>query len=263
MNIIFLCGSHPRHRYIANKLNDCGYLSGLVIEERGPHIPETPSDLGRPLTELYEEHFNRRAIAEKSFFGDQPFPSVASLNVAHKDLNSIKVHNFLSKMQPDLCISYGVHLISNKTLSFMGCDVWNIHGGLSPEYKGVITHFWPSYMLEPQMTGVTLHEISSKIDAGKIVHQTSADLVRGDGLHQLACRVVKKFSNELISVLRMKENGELKPSKKQTRTGKLWLNKDWRPEHLRLIYELYSDSIVDFYIDGELNQFEPKLIRQF
>jgi hypothetical protein len=32
---------------------------------------------------------------------------------------------------------------------------WNIHGGLSPWYRGAITHFWPSYMLEPQLTGMS------------------------------------------------------------------------------------------------------------
>ena len=35
----------------------------------------------------------------------------------------------------------------------------------------------PSYMLEPQMTGMTLHETTEHLDAGGIVHQTGVELV--------------------------------------------------------------------------------------
>ena len=49
---------------------------------------------------------------------------------------------------------------------------------LSPWYKGTATHFWPSYFLEPEFTGVAIHELSKKIDSGPLVHQVSGDLVQ-------------------------------------------------------------------------------------
>jgi methionyl-tRNA formyltransferase len=246
-----------------NQLYKNGYLSGLVVEEREPHIPEPPPGLDPTLSNLFTNHFRLRAEAESMFFNDPDFPRVPTLQISREELNSVKVHNFISESAPDLCISYGVHILSKKTLKVMECPAWNIHGGLSPEYKGRITHFWPSYMLEPQMTGVTLHEITPKIDAGAIIHQTSADLVRGDGLHKLSCRTIKKFSKEILRVLKLFALGKLKLPRKQRKNGKLWLYKDWRPEHLRVIYEQYNDKIVDLYLEGKIKQIEPQLVRQF
>ena len=48
----------------------------------------------------------------------------------------------------------------------------------------------------------------------------------------------------------------------QKTTGKLWLKKDWAPKHLKLIYGLYEDKIVNAYLNGELSQHLPKLIQQ-
>ena len=36
--------------------------------------------------------------------------------------------------------------------------------------------------------------------------------------------------------------------------------KDWRPEHLRLIYEVHADAIIDKVIDGHIQGREPNLI---
>ena len=59
------------------------------------------------------------------------------------------------------------------------------------------THFWPSYFLEPQMTGMTIHDLTQDIDGGNIIHQNSVSLVKGDSLHDLACRAVKEMGNDL------------------------------------------------------------------
>ena len=37
------------------------------------------------------------------------------------------------------------------------------------------------------------------------------------------------------------------------------MNNDWRPEHLRLIYDFYQDNIVNLTINGELKGRKPKL----
>ncbi len=138
---------------------------------------------------------------------------------------------------------------------------WNIHGGLSPWYRGVTTHFWPSYQLEPQMTGMTVHETTDAIDGGAVIHQSAAKLHRGDGLHDLACRAVMALGEEMPRLVAALAN--LKPPKPQGTTGRIWRSADWRPEHLHLIYDLYDDRIVDRYLDGDFIQSEPKLFRQF
>ena len=68
--------------------------------------------------------------------------------------------------------------------------------------QGTTTHFWPSYFLEPEFTGVAIHELSKKIDSGPLVHQVSGDLVLGDGIHELSSRTIKKSIDECIILLK-------------------------------------------------------------
>jgi methionyl-tRNA formyltransferase len=138
---------------------------------------------------------------------------------------------------------------------------FNLHGGLSPWYRGVATHFWPSYLLEPQMTGTTLHEITARIDGGAVVHQSIAPLVRGDGLHDLACRAVLAAAAELPALIEVVAGGRELAAVAQKTTGRLWLAEHWRPEHLRLVYELYGNRIVDAQLDGRLGRHQPRLVR--
>ena len=118
-------------------------------------------------------------------------------------------------------------------------------------------------MLQPQMTGMTIHELTNKLDAGDVIHQCAADLVRGDGLHDLSCRAVKKLGIEILKLIELLLEGKEIIKKEHKTSGKLWIGKDWRPEHLHLIYEFYEDRIVDEYLDGNLLQEQPTLHRQF
>ena len=256
-------GDHPRHKYIAERLAESGDLSGLVVEQREAHIPNPPDRLGEHLTELYNHHFDLRAQAEKEFFSECEFPDVPQLEIGQSELNSDRVRSFINEKDPDVTLTYGVHILSDETLATIPGEAWNVHGGLSPEYRGVITHFWPSYMLEPQMTGVTLHELTNDVDAGPIVHQTGAELRYGDGIHQLACRTVEKFGEELTKVIELASENELEDTVVQENTGKLWVSNDWRAEHLSVIYDLFDNDIVDRYLAGDFDQQEPDLIRQF
>ncbi len=263
MKVVFVTGSHPRHAYIARALAATGKLSGLVIEQREEHVPQAPETLSDELKQLFNLHFANRAKAEQCFFSQNTFPDVPVLNVTHATLNSEKTCRFLSQQAPDLLLSYGCHMLTEQTLSTVSGKKWNIHGGLSPWYRGGVTHFWPSYMLEPQMTGMTVHELTQQLDAGDVIHQCVSELVRGDGIHDLAARSVVQIAKELPTLVAIAEQGKLKTPVANKNAGKLWMGHDWRPEHLRLIYQLYQDKIVDDYLDGKFIQTEPNLIRQF
>ena len=49
----------------------------------------------------------------------------------------------------------------------------------------------------------------------------------------------------------------------QKGTGKNFLERDFRPEHLRIIYDSFDDDIVDKFLDGNIHSTKPNLIRQF
>lgn len=260
MSIILITGDHPRHRFFVKNLIETGLVSGWIREKREDFIQRSPKCLSRDLKNLYKYHFSSRAEVEEDFFGFSKIENVSIHKTDKNNLNSKETFKFIIEKNPKLIISYGCHKLSDKFLEFKNSIFWNAHGGLSPNYRGVITHFWPSYFLEPQMTGVTLHETSSRIDGGNIIFQSASSMVKGDTLHMLSARNIKIFTMILKEKLKIINLNKLPKGIAQKNTGKIFKGSDWRPEHLNLIYNLYEDKIVDMVISGEIKGKEPNLI---
>jgi len=261
MGIVFLCGSHPRHAYIARQIAKSNLLTGLVVERREEFVPDPPAGLNAHTRDLYVAHFAGRAAAEERFFAKTELPAgVGTLFIEQSELNTAPVGEFIDRHKPELLMSYGVHKLSEETLGRAHGRRWNIHGGLSPWYRGGITLFWPSYFLEPQMSGMTVHNLTQAIDGGDIVHTVVAKLVRGDGLHDLACRAVVAVGEDLPKLVTAGVQNTFNTPVVQKTSGRIWRAVDWRPEHLHLIYDVYGNRIVDRYLDGEFMKREPKLV---
>ena len=259
-HIALITGSHPRHLYLGEELIKTQKIKCWIIEERESFSPNPPAQLSTSLREIYNHHFSERCRIEKLVFKKTEKSSdILKIKVSRNQLNSYKTLKFLKENSIKLVISYGCHKIDNKFIDSLGIVFWNLHGGISPDYRGVITHFWPSYFLEPQMTGMTLHETTDLIDGGNIILQTSSPLVRGDTLHRLAARNVQHF----IKIFKIKLSNlnldKLPSGIPQLGSGKVFKSNDWRPEHLRLIYDVYSDAIVDAVIDGKIKGRVPVL----
>lgn len=260
MSVIAMTGNHPRHAYFVSRLAQAGFLAGWVREERENFVPEPPAGLNDNTKSLFNLHFKRREEAEEQFFGGVSPVDVPILQTTPQDLNSDDVIAFIRYLKPRLILSYGCHKIEPRLLSTVGATFWNTHGGLSPSYRGVITHFWPSYNLEPQMTGLTLHETTEHLDGGAIIHQSGAPLEKGDGLHQLAGRTVKAYADSVPDLIARALRSDVLPrGRVQTSSGRLWLSSHWRPEHLHPIYDTFEDRIVDRVLDGTLTGRTPKL----
>lgn len=270
IKVVVITGDHPRHRFFAQQLVASGVVSGVVFEQRDNFVP-TAADfdcLGDShLEDLVNRHFALRELAETSFFGGAPmvtdFRAVCKVPCIHiplDKLNSEETINFVRGCGANLVLSYGCHKLTDEFIQRVGATFWNTHGGLSPDYRGTITHFWPSYFLEPQMTGMTLHETTANLDGGGIIMQTAYEMTRGDTLHQVACRTVISYVKKLCEFLPYLDHEHLPQGVQQKGSGKLFLNSQWRPEHLRLIYDFYGDHIVDQVLDGYIQGRTPTLI---
>lgn len=267
MRIVFLCGSHPRHMYMANKLYETGFLEGLVIENRGEFVPEPPLGLNNLDTENFIRHFNAREQAEEKFFGHVDCNTVKQ-KVLCKEidvgaLNDETIVAFIKEIKPDVILSYGVHKLSDEIIDICPNKAFNIHGGLSPWFKGCITLFWPFYLLRPNWAGLTIHHLSNNIDAGDIVHHSVPHLEKGDKMHEVACKAVLQAGEDISIIMKLLAQGKEIPRVKQSSNGKLFVASEWTPQHLRLIYNTFNDDIVDKYLDGEIVSPDPKLVKAF
>ncbi|SBS34753.1 Phosphoribosylglycinamide formyltransferase [Marinomonas aquimarina] len=259
MSFVFISGDHPRHRFMAYQLAKSGHMKAWVIEQRENFVPTAPAHLAEDLQVLFNQHFQLRESVENSWFQYETL-QLPTLHTSHADLNSAATIDFIKQFSPDLVLSYGCHKLSDAFMKAVSSAFWNTHGGLSPDYRGTITHFWPSYFLEPQMTGMTLHETTPELDGGGIIFQTAAPMVRGDSLHQLAARNVEIYATELAEKLTDLDFSKLPAGITQAHYGKVFRSSDWRPEHLRLIYEVYQDKVVDAVLDGHIKGREPTLV---
>lgn len=260
MSIVAITGDHPRHAYFVRCLAETGLLVAWIRERREAFVPSAPAGLATPPAGCSTCTSPGRQEAEDAVFGAAHVPGIRTHDTTPRELNGTDVVALLREVSPRLVLSYGCHKLSQGLMGAVPATFWNTHGGLSPEYRGVITHFWPSYMLEPQMTGMTLHRTTEALDGGAIIHQSGAVLNRGDGLHMLAARTVRAYADELKELLPgTLEKDDLPRGQAQRSAGKLWVSADWRPEHLHLIYDTWNDRIVDCVLDGDMEGREPRL----
>jgi folate-dependent phosphoribosylglycinamide formyltransferase PurN len=263
LKVLLLTGSHPRHLYLVNKLAEIGIVSAHIMEVRGAFVPTPPAGLEEIDRDNFIRHFADRDAAELKHFNNTSLPPhLPTLKVLKHELNSEHTINWVRNQTFDLAISYGVHMLSKELLEVMPEHSWNIHGGLSPWYKGNTTLFWPFFMLRPNWAGMTIHRLTARLDAGAIVHQAVPNLAYGDGLHDVACKAVLQVVDDLIKIL---DEGSIEHIKyvPQNANGKLWVGSDWHPQHLRFVYNMYKNDIVDQFLDGKLPKINPPLISAF
>jgi len=267
VNVTLMTGSHPRHLYVARKLLEAGMLRSLVVERREPLVPEPGAHLSDQDRANMIRHFREREEAELKSFGQGDVSEFQSrlpvLVINPAQLNGEGTKRWLREYPSDVVVTYGVHKLENELLALMPEHAWNIHGGLSPWFRGTATLFWPFYFLKPNWAGMTIHRLSSKLDGGDIIHHSVPELRRGDGIHDVACRAVQQATEDLLVILGMLKSGKKIEAVPQKSSGKLFTNADWMPQHLRLIYNTFNNDIVDRFLDGEFGKTEPKLVRAF
>ncbi len=267
LKILFIGGDHPRHLHYLNTINKSFSLVGAVIEQRrigtNEKIPVPPLNISEHDKSNFLKHFSNRFDAEKIFFKNPTIPSIPVLKIEESELNSKNTTDFVKSKNPDVVLIFGTHLVKDPLLSVLPKHTINLHGGLSPRYRGTATMFWPFYFLEPNHVGATFHYIVSEPDAGNIIHQSVPILEKGDKIHDVACKTIIQASKDVIKLLEILErNGEWQIFK-QKGTGKNFLERDFRPEHLQIIYDHFHDNIVDEFLDGNITPKPPNLITQF
>lgn len=264
MKLILITGNHPRHFYLANELSSSFKNIIWIIEKRESFIPKPKKNMSNKLKKLSKIHFTKRKNSETKFFGNTKFYKFTNLRrkviIERKNFKR-KIAFYLQNEKADVLITFGCGKIPTKIFKNNKIkNFWNIHGGLSPWFKGSITNFWPSYLLMPQYTGITLHKLSSKIDGGDILLQTSCKLNINDGLHDLNCRIILNFCKifkKKLKKISLKKNIK---GTKQKFEGKIWKKADWSEKHLIIIYEKFKDKIIKFCVKNNLIKIKPKLL---
>ena len=120
------------------------------------------------------------------------------------DVNKPEWIQKISRLSPDVIFSfYYRHMISKDILSIPPSGAYNLHGSLLPAYRGRVPVNWVLVNGEKK-TGVTLHHMIEKPDAGDIVGQKAVDIDFDDTartLYDKLCRAAGTLLAEILPLI--------------------------------------------------------------
>lgn len=96
-----------------------------------------------------------------------------------QDVNGAACHAALQAARPDVILSFHFdQIFTPETLALAPLGGVNIHPSLLPRHRGPIPAFW-ALQEGPDATGVSLHRIVARIDAGEVLAQRAHALPPG------------------------------------------------------------------------------------
>ena len=105
------------------------------------------------------------------------------------DPNAAPFVSRVSALNPDLLFSfYFRHMLNAALLAVPPRGAWNMHGSLLPRYRGRSPVNWAVLQGERE-TGMTLHRMVEKPDAGEIVGQEAVAIDDNDSAHDVFRRL--------------------------------------------------------------------------
>ena len=257
--ILLMCGSDLRNKYICSKIIKKFNVSGIIYQYRTKKI-SNKKKLNKE-EKLFIKHFNDRDISEKKFFKNASinFDNIETIKISEKDLNSKDVENFLKKIKPNIVILYGVGFLKKNILKLLPKNTINIHTGITPRFKGDACNFWAFYFLEPNNAGVTIHFVSEKVDSGPIITQIRPKLSMGDNMHDVTNKALRLAAIKIIKIIKILKYKKIVGVKKYG--GKTFHSSNFKPYHLKMIYNYYENKIVDLYLRKKINGKSQKLVK--
>ena len=256
--ILLLFGDDLRNKFILNKVLSKFKNCKVIIQKKNKEKLKKKTD------SLLQNHLKFRDVSEKKFLKINKnyinkYNDITYIEL--NELNSQKMINKVRNFKPDLVLCYGITLIQKKLLSTLPNKTINIHSGLTQKFRGYASNFWACYMLEPNNVGATIHYVIEKADSGNILHQVRADLRKNYNLHDLSSVSILKIGNiinQIISILLIKS-----PKGQKLTSGKSFLLKDFKIEHLLINYKLFKDKLSAFYLKKNIRIRNIKLVKLF
>ena len=229
LRVLVLCGRSPRHLYVANAL--CQSADVLaIVQETGADFSWKkfartlrPDNVVRKAWRWLRDRRRYTGNGEAGFFfGDQP-PRLDRTDLVKPvpHINHPDVLKLATALKPDLIAVFGTSLIRGALLRAGRLGIANLHGGLSPEYRGADCTFWALYNGEPEKVGCTLHWIDAGIDTGRLIAHVSPKILPADDELRLFWRAVQTSAGVYAEFLRRLADGE-GFGQTQTHKGRLY-----------------------------------------
>ncbi len=228
MKVVILKGDSPRHSYFTQEILK---LEGIEFMTLSPErlgrgrlkrmLLKSPKTFFNRISKYFFQKIRNWNKKEVDFF-EASLPeqiNVTSLN----DKDTVKR---IKEFDPDLIVAFGIPIISSKIIEIPKFGAINLHGGISPEYKGGNTIFWPLYKKDLTKVGATLHYMVKKVDSGRVITKVYPEIGETDSEFTISARTFKKATKEMVEIVKwIRKNGKAIYGEAQQGDGNLYLAK--------------------------------------
>jgi hypothetical protein len=251
LRVLVLCGRSARHLYVANALCQAADVLAIVQEAGSEFSWKKLARTLRPdnfFRKAWRWLRDRRRYAgnpeAKFFFGDRP-PRLDRADLVREvpHINHPDVVALARELQPDIVAVFGTSLLRGEMLKQGRLGILNLHGGLSPEYRGADCTFWALYNGEPEKVGCTLHWIDAGIDTGGLVAHISPKVLSDDDELKLFWRAVMTSAGVYAELLQRLAAGE-RFGQTQPHKGRLYQVKQRGLRHERVVRQRLQDGLL-------------------
>ena len=152
---------------------------------------------------IFPDGFKRNFFSVKSVFkkNETPFFSIK------KNINENKYIERIMNLNLDLIINSSSLIFGKEILNVPKYTCLNRHTSLLPSFAGL----WPVLQAisnNEQETGVTIHQMTSKIDSGKIYSQKKIDISNNKNVSQIYKIAFKISSGLVVDAIENLTNGK-------------------------------------------------------
>jgi len=144
-------------------------------------------------------------------------------------------------LKPDIIFSfYYRYMISTEILAIPPSGAYNLHGSYLPAYRGRCPVNWVILKGEKE-TGVTLHEMVEKPDAGAIVTQKKVEILHDDTALTLFHKLEEAADGMLKEILPRMKDGDIPKTPMDLSRGSYYGGR--KPEDGRIYWERPAEEI--------------------
>ncbi len=255
MKLLVIIGTQLRHRYLLATLARHFDIAAVILYERTLVQPQKLPVHLFPAQDLDLErsHLGRLADSEQAYFADRVNAfdggDIPTLTVADAaGLNSDRTAAWARDKDADVMFDFGSGIIRSPLIQALPEWKINLHGGLSPWYRGSATLFWPLYMQQPELMGATFHVMSERIDGGDILQHVRPTMTAGDAATDIMCRCITETAEVGVKLLKkLRKDGDLQRFP-QRGGGKLFVERDYKPSCVRVVREQMAAGLIGHYL---------------
>lgn len=167
------------------------------------------------------------------------FGSVAELANRHQipvitpdNPNQAEVIKHIADLHPQWFFSfYYRHMLSPELLAIPPQGAYNLHGSLLPKYRGRAPVNW-AVLHGESTTGVSLHQMVEKPDAGSLIDQEAVAILPNDTAHAVFLKLTPAAKTLLDRCLPLLLAGKIEPQPLDLAQGNYFGGR--KPEHGRI-----------------------------